>query len=308
MSIIKKPARDFSSLEQSAGFQRRILGDYTITAVYDGIVAINPEAFAGVTDDKRQAALQRQLHPVTGEIDTSVNAFIVDTGSKIVLIDAGSGNKFGPTMGRLESSIRASGYSPEDIDAVLITHLHPDHVGGISDDNGNATYPNATVWVPEADAEFWLDSATTAKIPEMQHWFIDVAQNATAPYIKAGRFQTFENGDDLLNGLVKVIGLPGHTPGHSGFRIESAGETILFWGDITHLPAVQLSHAEATINLDIIPEKAVSSREWALKETSSTGIWIGAAHQAFPGIGRLRQDAEGYTWIGSEYAWLTARG
>ncbi|MXP48904.1 MBL fold metallo-hydrolase [Pantoea sp. Eser] len=106
--------------------------------------------------------------------------------------------------------------------------------------------PYATVWVPKADAEFWLDSATTEKIPEIQHWFIDVAQNATAPYIKAGRFQTFENGDDLLNGLVKVIGLPGHTPGHSGFRIESAGETILFWGDITHLPTVQLSHAGAT--------------------------------------------------------------
>ncbi|WP_312839660.1 MBL fold metallo-hydrolase, partial [Pantoea piersonii] len=299
---------NFSSLEQSAGFQRCILGDYTITSLYDGIVAINPEAFAGVAVDKRQAALQRQLHPVVGEIDTSVNAFIVDTGSKIIMIDAGSGNKFGETMGRLEASLKASGYRPEDIDDIFITHLHPDHVGGISDDNGNAAYPNATVWAPAADVDFWLDSATAAKIPEIQHWFIDVAQNATAPYIKAGRFRTYNSNDGLLDGLVNVVGLPGHTPGHSGFRIESAGETILFWGDITHLPAVQLSHAEATIDLDIIPEKAVSSREWALKETSSTGIWIGAAHQAFPGIGRLRQDAEGYTWIASEYAYLNARG
>lgn len=289
---------------QVPGFQRRTFRAITVTALYDGTVAIDPEAFAGVTAEERAGFLARQLHPTEGKIDTSVNAFIVDTGSRVLLIDAGSGNTFGPTMGRLAESLVASGYRPEDIDTVLITHLHPDHVGGVSTDEGAMAFPNAMLWAPKADADFWLVEATREKIPEVQGWFIDVASEAVAPYQAEGRFETFVDGDTLVDGLVQVVGLPGHTPGHSGFRIITDGVTILFWGDITHLPAVQLAQPGATIDLDIIPELAVSSRERALAEAVETGIWIGAAHLPFPGFGRVRKDIDGHTWIAAEYAAL----
>ncbi|MBG0512123.1 MBL fold metallo-hydrolase [Agrobacterium sp. MOPV5] len=230
--------------QQAAGYQRRSLGSLTITALYDGIVGINPLAFAGVTKEEREADLRRQLLATSGEIETSVNAFIVDTGSRVILLDVGSGHRFGPTMGRLLENLVASGYKPEDIDAILITHLHPDHVGGGSYEDGRPVFPNATMWAHKADAAFWLDSATTLRIPEPQHWFITAAQEGTAPYRESGRFNTFVEGDVLFDGLVKVIGLPGHTPGHSGFEFSSQGETILFWGDIAHLPAVQLNRCD----------------------------------------------------------------
>jgi glyoxylase-like metal-dependent hydrolase (beta-lactamase superfamily II) len=293
---------------QVAGFQRRAIGDFIVTALYDGTVAIDPNAFEGVTALQKQDGLKRLLHPVEGKIDTSVNAFVVDTGSRVVLIDAGSANIFGPTMGRLMENLKTSGYAPEDVDTVLLTHLHPDHVGGIADDDGNAAFVNATVWAAKADADFWLDTATAERIPEQQHWFIDVARNATAPYIAMDRFKTFIDGDALENGIFTVEGLPGHTPGHSGFRLRSGDETIFFWGDVAHLPAVQLLHPAASIDLDIIPELGVSSRRKALADAAHSGGWIAAAHAPFPGIGRIREDGDGYTWIPAEYGALPVRG
>ncbi|WP_179867942.1 MBL fold metallo-hydrolase [Rhizobium anhuiense] len=285
-----------------------VIGDVIVTALYDGTVAINPLNFAGVTDGQRLTALKRLFLATEGKIDTAVNAWIIDTGSRVILVDAGSGTVAGPTMGRLLENLEAAGYKAGAVNALLITHLHIDHVSGAADEQGKAVFPNATMYAAKADADFWLNDATQATLPEEQDNFVKFAKDGVAPYAAASRFVTFSDGDVLEDGLLTVVAFPGHTPGHSGFRLERAGETLLFWGDIAHLPAVQLAHASATISLDIDPAQAVASRERALKLATDTGWLIAGSHAPFPGIGRVRKDADGHSWVPAEYAALPVRG
>ena len=156
--------------------------------------------------------------------------------------------------------------------------------------------------------DFWLNDATQATLPEEQDNFVKFAKDGVAPYAAANRFVTFKDGDVLEDGLLSVVAFPGHTPGHSGFRLESGGETLLFWGDIAHMPAIQLAHASASISLDINPAQAVASRERALKLAADTGWLIAGSHAPFPGFGRVRKDGEGHSWVPAEYAALPVRG
>lgn len=292
---------------QAPGFFRYALGNLVVTALYDGYVTLDPMSLSGITDEKRKSDLARQLLPTSGALDTSVNAFFVHNGDRLILIDAGSAHFAGPSMGRLLDNIAAAGYKPEDVDTILLTHMHPDHIGGITNDKGEALFPNATVWAHKDDADFWLDNGLAATLAEDQRPFFTIAQDAAAPYIASDRFKTFVPSDDLIPGLVSIVEAPGHTPGHTAFMVTSAGEKMLFWGDISHLPSIQLPHPGATIELDVYPEMAIASRERVLAASAEAGYVIGAAHLPFPGIGRVRKDdTAGYAWVSVEYTALPA--
>jgi len=292
---------------QAPGFFRYALGKLVVTALYDGYVTLDPMSLSGITDEERRSDLAKQLLPTRGALDTSVNAFLVHTGDRLILIDAGSAHFAGPGMGRLLDNIDAAGYKPEDVDTVLLTHMHPDHIGGITNDSGSAIFTHATVWAHQDDASFWLDNRLADTLAEDQRPFFRIAQEAAAPYLASGRFKTFAPGDDLIPGLVAIVEAPGHTPGHTAFMVTSAGEKMLFWGDISHLPSIQLPHPEATIELDVYPEMAIASRERVLAAAAEEGYVIGAAHLPFPGIGRVRkEETAGYSWVSVEYAALPA--
>ncbi|HBZ8881810.1 TPA: MBL fold metallo-hydrolase [Klebsiella pneumoniae] len=292
---------------QAQGFFRYALGNLVVTALYDGYVTLDPMSLSGITDEERKSDLARQLLPTSGALDTSVNAFLIHNGERLILIDAGSAHFAGPSMGRLLDNIAAAGYKPEDVDTILLTHMHPDHIGGITNDKGEALFVNATVWAHKDDADFWLDNDLAATLAEDQRPFFTIAQDAAAPYIASDRFKTFIQGDDLIPDLVSVVDARGHTPGHTAFMVTSAGDKMLFWGDISHLPSIQLPHPGATIELDVYPEMAIASRERVLAASAEEGYVIGAAHLPFPGIGRVRKDtATGYAWVSVEYAALPA--
>ena len=237
---------------QAPGFFRYALGNLVVTALYDGYVTLDPMSLSGITDEERKSDLARQLLPTSGALDTSVNAFLIHNGERLILIDAGSAHFAGPSMGRLLDNIAAAGYKPEDVDTILLTHMHPDHIGGITNDKGEALFVNATVWAHKDDADFWLDNDLAATLAEDQRPFFTIAQDAAAPYIASDRFKTFIQGDDLIPDLVSVVDARGHTPGHTAFMVTSAGDKMLFWGDISHLPSIQLPHPGATIELDVM--------------------------------------------------------
>ncbi len=287
---------------QAPGFYRQQVGQAVVTAVYDGYIALDPKELAGRSQEQIQQNIARLFQARNAKIQTAVNAFVVRIGSRLVLIDSGSSDCFGPTMGRMLGNLKIAGFKPEDIDTVLLTHMHPDHACGITTPDGKAAFPNATVWASSKDADFWLNSASAQRLPEDQRTFVKMAQDAVAPYSSKGRFKTFKDDDVIVPGI-SVMAANGHTPGHSSYLVSSGAEKMLVWGDTVHFHAVQLPHPEVTVEVDIDPKGAVASRRRLLAETARNRWLVAAAHHPFPGLGHVRSEGEsnGYAWVPVEY-------
>lgn len=285
------------------GWYRVMLGDFEITALSDGSVKLPvKDLLTNTTPAKVEQALKRShlTHPV----ETSVNAYLINTGTKLVMVDAGAGTLFGPTLGALAGSLKAAGYTPDQVDEIYITHLHPDHVGGLAAD-GKAVFPNAVVRMDKADADFWLSQANLDKAPEANKGFFKGAQAMLKPYQDAGRIKPFEGDTELVPG-VRAIASHGHTPGHTIYQVESKGQKLMLWGDLMHVAAVQFPQPATTISFDTDSKQAMRQRTKAYAEAAKQQYLIGAAHLSFPGLGYLRKDAggPGYTWLPLNYSSL----
>ncbi|MET0404398.1 MAG: MBL fold metallo-hydrolase [Cystobacter sp.] len=276
---------------QAPGFHRMLLGDFVLTALSDGTVSGVDQKLRGIDRTRVEQLLADACVP--RPVETSINAFLIHTGARLVLVDTGAGKRMGPSAGRLLPHLRAAGYEPEQIDTVLLTHLHTDHAGGLSDE-GLRVFPNATVRVDQLDADFWLS-------PAQQKTRSQWARDALEPYIAAGRFQTFEGDTELLPGI-RSQAARGHTPGHSFYAVESQGQRLVIWGDLVHVEAVQLVEPSATVEFDRDPRAAATRRAKAFAEAASKGFWVAAEHISFPGIGHLRAQDEGYRWCPLPYS------
>jgi glyoxylase-like metal-dependent hydrolase (beta-lactamase superfamily II) len=275
-----------------------MVGDFEVTALSDGAVALPMEKLlTGTTQAKTEAALAKSyLKP---GYETSVNAFLVNTGSKLVLIDAGAGNLFGPTLGKLITNLKASGYQPEQVDEIYITHMHADHVGNLVA-NGKIAFPNATVRAAKAEADFWLSAENLAKAPDAMKDFFKGAQASVNPYVTAGKAKWFEGETDLVPG-VHASPAPGHTPGHTIYTITSKDQKMVFWGDLIHVAAVQFADPSVTIQFDSDSKKASAERKKDFADAAKAGYLVGIAHVPFPGVGQLRTDGTGYRWVPVNY-------
>ena len=285
---------------QAPGWYRMPLGAFEITALSDGTVDLPVDKLLnGISPAKVQAALARAyLKP---PVETSVNGYLVNTGSKLVLIDAGAAGLFGPTLGRLVAHLKASGYTPEQVDEIYITHLHADHVGGITTADGKAVFPNAIVRVDAKEAGLWLDPAAMAKAPDGMKEVFQGAMLSMKPYVDAGRLKTFDGDSELVPGI-RAIAARGHTPGHTIYAIESQGQKLVVWGDLMHVAAVQFPDPAVTINFDSDSRAAMPQRKKAYADAAKNGYYAAVAHVAFPGIGRLRAEGKGYRWVPANYS------
>jgi len=280
--------------DQVPGFYRMKVGDLEITALLDGGATFDPHWLTAkkVTMDRVARALKEDPRL----LDTGDTGFLVNTGRQLILVDAGAGTWFGGgALGRLVESLRSAGYAPEQVDRVLLTHLHSDHIGGLTTQDGQRVFPNADVFVSKAESDFWLSPEIAAKAAKDAQPFFQSAQAIAAPYIQAGRWHTFSDSDVLVDGL-ELVSLHGHTPGHSGYEFSSNGRKILFWGDIIHQQLVQLSHPDITVVFDIDHAAAAATRNKLLPTLAREGVLIAGPHMPFPGVGRLRKEANGYVW------------
>lgn len=285
---------------QVPGYYRQALGGFSITALYDGYIDLNTQLLKGIQADDLQRLLARMFQDNTKGVQTAVNAYLVHTGEKLVLVDTGAGQCFGPTLGTLLDNLRASGYTPEAVDAVLLTHLHPDHLCGLVDREGAAVFPNAKVWASQADADFWLSEQVAEAAPEGMRPFFKMARAAVAPYRAKHAFAAYQPGERLLAG-VSVRPTPGHTPGHAGYLFEAAGKQLLLWGDIVHNHAVQFAQPEVSIEFDTDQQQAIATRKAVFAEATQRGWMIGGAHLPFPGLGHIRQEGKAFAWVPVEY-------
>lgn len=292
-------------LTQVPGYYRQMIGAFEVTALYDGQINLDAKLLKHTTPEQVQKLLARMFR--TNPTPTAVIAFLVNTGNKLVLVDTGAAKVFGPTLGQVLSNIKAAGYDPAQIDTVLITHMHGDHVGGLLTPEGQVAFPNAQVYAAKADADYWLSAENLAKAPEGMKMFFKAPQDATAPYIKAGHFKTFE-GDAELQPGIRPVDEHGHTPGHTGYLFESKGQKLLVWGDVVHNAAVQFPQPKVTIEFDTDQSKALAARLTLFAWTAKDALLVAGAHLPFPGIGHVRADGKGsYSWVPADFAPVDAK-
>lgn len=283
---------------QAPGYYRAVLGDVEITALSDGTHPFPVDTV--MTNITPQQALQDLADidlklPLQG----SINAFLINTGGKLILIDSGAGALYGACCGKLVAHLRAAGYQPEQVDEIYITHLHKDHAGGITA-QGVAVFPNAVLRLSQAEADYWLTPANKAKAPEFLSTFFDAAQAAVAPYKAADHYQPYQKFGQLAPGI-EALPAPGHTPGHAAYLITSKSQQLLVWGDIVHVAGIQLPHPEATVKYDSSEPNAQATRAKLLQLASNRHLTVAAAHIAFPGLGHIRLQRGEYAWLPLNY-------
>jgi glyoxylase-like metal-dependent hydrolase (beta-lactamase superfamily II) len=280
------------------GYYRMMLGDFEVTALSDGTVALDfHELLQKISKGRIDALLARSF--LKEPIDTSVNAFLINTGSKLVLIDTGAGNLFGPTLGRMLAALKASGYQPEQVDEIYLTHMHGDHVGGLAAD-GKANFPNAVVRADRAEGEYWLSKTKMEAAPTEGQDSFRGAMLMLEPYIAAGRYKPYDGNTELVPGIRSVVSR-GHTPGHSVFVVESKGDKLVLWGDLMHQAAVQFVDPSVTIAFDTDPATAARERQRVYADAAKGRHWVAASHLPFPGIGHLRSEGKGYVYVPVNY-------
>jgi glyoxylase-like metal-dependent hydrolase (beta-lactamase superfamily II) len=283
---------------QAPGFYRVMLGDFEVTALFDGTIDLEPKKLlTNTTQAQVGKLLDRSFEKDV--VQTSVNGYLVNTGDKLVLIDTGAGALFGPTLGNLRANLQAAGYKPEQVDAVLITHMHGDHVGGLIAD-GKLAFPNATIHAGQEDADFWLSKANLDKASAEMKGFFQGAMASMNPYVEAGKFKPLKGSTDLLPGI-KAMPAHGHTPGHNVYVVESKGQKLVLWGDLMHVAAVQFVEPQVTISFDVDSKPAAVERKKAYADAAKGRYLVGSAHLPFPGLGHIRAEGKSYVWVPVDY-------
>lgn len=284
---------------QVPGYYRMMVGQFEITALYDGYIDLDTKLLKNTTEREVQNLVGRMF--LKGpKVQTAVNAYLVNTGSNLVLIDAGAAKLFGPTLGNIVDNLKAAGYEPAQVDTVLITHLHGDHVNGLTGADGSRVFANADIWSAQPDNDFWLSEEIANKAPKDAQPFFKMARDAAAPYRQAGKWKTFDKDQQLVPGI-DSLAARGHTPGHSGYLLRSAGQSLLIWGDLVHNHAVQFVRPEVAFEYDVDKKKAVAARKALFARAAAEKLLVGGMHLPFPGIGHVRREPRGYAWVPVEF-------
>lgn len=286
---------------QAPGFYRLQLGKFEVTALYDGSMDVDTKVLRNSTPAELKRLLSRMFvgNPM---MQTAVNAYLINTGKHLVLVDAGAAKLYGPSLGYIVQNLKAAGYTPAQVDTVVITHLHADHVGGLNDVSGQPVFHNATVLSPQADNDFWLSQEIANRAPEGMRYNFTMMRNAAAQYQASGKWQQFAPGSILVPG-VQAVEANGHTPGHTAYAIESEGQKLLIWGDVVHAHAVQFANPDISIEWDVDQKLAIATRREIMETMAASKSLVAGMHLPFPGIGYVRAEGNGrYSWVPIEFA------
>ncbi|MHB1183709.1 MAG: MBL fold metallo-hydrolase [Desulfobulbia bacterium] len=285
---------------QVPGYYRIQLGQFEITALYDGAIELDAKLLRNAKATDLQRLLSR-MFVGNPKMQTAVNAYLVNTGSHLVLVDTGAAKLFGPSLGYVLQNMKAAGYEPGQVDTVVITHLHGDHMGGLNDASGQPIFPKARVLVSQADNDFWLSQKVAEEAPAKAQPYFKMARDTAAPYLASGQWQTFSDGSVLVPGI-EAVKANGHTPGHTAYAVESEGQKLLIWGDVVHAHAVQFARPGVSIEFDVDQKQAIATRRSLMKAMAASKSLVAGMHLPFPGLGHVRAEGKGsYSWVPIEF-------
>jgi glyoxylase-like metal-dependent hydrolase (beta-lactamase superfamily II) len=272
-------------------FGRRQVGEAQVVSIFDGTAQVELGLFQNIEPAQAEQLL-RAAGAAVPPIFT-IHGFLVDAGGRRVLIDAGAGGSMGATAGRLPENLTAAGVAPASVQAILLSHLHGDHVGGIVDAQGRPRYPNATLYAHAAEVAFWTSPESAAAAPEAMRPFFQLARNALAAY--QGRLRTFTAAGEIVPGITAEP-IPGHTPGHTIYRLKSGDQELVFLGDLIHSLPVQMPRPDVTLQFDVDQPAARAARLALLQRLAGQTAQVAGPHFPFPGIGRIERNGQVYSF------------
>ena len=277
---------------QAPAFYRFKIGDFQATIATDGQLPLGDphKNYLGLSTAEMDKQLTDNFQPLDNSI-LEQNALIVNTGDKLILFDTGLGTLhiFGPTTGRLLNSLKQAGIDPKDIDAVVMTHAHIDHLGGNNADDGTSNFPNAQFYITQADFDFWTDESK----PKELKTFIDTARKNLIP--NKDRLHFIKDSDEVLPGVHAILA-PGHTVGHTIFMINSGKESLCYIGDLAHHPVLLLEKPLTEFAYDTDPKQSARSRVKMLTMLAENRTRLLAYHFAWPGIGHVAKQGDGFRY------------
>lgn len=278
---------------QIPGVYHRRFGEFLITALSDGYVEMGYNIFREFSPEEVDVMMARDHRVSPPRI--SVNCFLLRGPAGTVLVDTGSQDKFGPTAGKLFENLAAAGVDPGEIEHVLLTHCHPDHSCGLTDvKTGAKLLPNATVIANQKEIAHWFSDERMAEADERRRErYFGWAREQVGPYRDSGHLRLATDGEEVLPGIT-LLECAGHTPGHSTWLIRSEGKQMIIWGDLAHVPEIQVARPEVSMSFDYDPDLAAVNRTALLARIYEEDMLVAGMHIHFPGFGWLLRDGSAY--------------
>ena len=263
------------------------VGTVNVTTLRDGERTLPPEALKNLSDEDIQKINSDENQSFTF---TNFNACVIQNGKQNLLVDTGCGSLFGPTCGFILDALDELGLAPDDITDIFITHLHPDHIGGCIDEDGSAVFKNANFKILEEEYSFWTSKEFGSDEINGRDWS-SLAKNVVSTY--DAQLEVLTSNKDIISG-VSTVRLPGHTPGHAGFRVDDGNQSMFHMGDILHVPNLQLKDPNISTLFDVDSESALNSRKYALDMASSDNLLCTSGHMVEPKFVHLEKRGSSY--------------
>ena len=269
---------------------RKKFGTSEVVAITDGATELESELFPNADSDRIG-----RLLAAAGKsgVETNFNAYLVKHKGKKILVDCGAGVEFGPVAGNLMEGLAAAGVSTDDIDTIIFTHLHADHIGGAFGADGKAAFPNAKIVMSTQELAYWRGLEGNDDLDENVAAWLALSKKLLSAY--EGEIRTVEAGGGIADGM-KFVSLIGHTPGHQGVEFESEGESLVLIGDLVVAQDMQLPEPDIQCNFDVDKDKAAKTRKNMLEELASSGKLCSGSHFLRPAIGHIERAGSGYSF------------
>ena len=295
------PAASLPPHGGNAGYYRFRVGDISATVLSDGLIGGPPRIYASdAPEAELQDVLRRAFLP-TDRLTLNLNTLLIETNGKRILLEAGAGQTMGPQGGRIFENLAAVGLRPEDIDVVVVSHTHPDHVGNLRTAEGGKAFPRAAVFAPRADWDFFVRNVPDLSympVPEdFRRNFAAAIKRSVEPVSKG--IELYEAGAEIVTGLT-TLPASGHTPGMANFLVQSGNDQLLLTADLAYHPIVNVDRPWLP-GPDRDKDAALASRRRIFDMAAADRLLVLGFHYPFPGLGRMLKTDAGYAWVPADW-------